>query len=57
MRRIFVQDGTLTPYLEAPEHGFRLCIHSRNFIAGPTILTNIQNAINTSRRMILLLTQ
>ena len=39
------------------EHGFLLCLHLRNFIAGTSIVTNITNAILGSRRVILLLSR
>ena len=47
---------TLLPYLEAPQCGFHLCIHDRDFVPGATITKNIMTAIEYSRRTILVLT-
>ena len=49
-------ENTLNPYLET-EHGFMLCIHNRNFLAGVSIISNIANAVDKSRRMIMMLTR
>ncbi len=46
-----------TRYLLEEEHGFELCVHSRNFIGGTAIATNITHAVRLSRRMIILLTE
>ncbi len=46
---------TLLPYLEAPQLGFHLCVHLRDFVPGATISTNIMTAIQYSRRVILVL--
>ena len=51
-----IEDGTEHMYLEK-EHGFLLCLHLRNFIAGTSIITNITNAILGSRRVILILSR
>ena len=47
--------GTLLPYLEAPQCGFHLCIHERDFVPGVAITKNIMTAIQYSRRTILVL--
>ncbi len=62
MKRIFTrgdpQDITQeTRYILEEEHGFELCVHSRNFIGGTAIATNITLAVQKSRRTIILLTQ
>ena len=44
------------PYLEAPQCGFHLCVHDRDFVPGITITKNIMTAIEYSRRTILVLT-
>ncbi|OWF38168.1 toll-like receptor 4 [Mizuhopecten yessoensis] len=46
---------TLFPKLEK-ELGFTLCMHFRDFLPGETIANNIINAVNNSRRTILILT-
>ncbi|XP_069128055.1 uncharacterized protein [Argopecten irradians] len=46
---------TLFPKLEK-ELGFTLCLHFRDFMPGETIANNIINAVNNSRRTILILT-
>ncbi len=46
---------TLLPYLEAPQCGFHLCVHERDFVPGANITTNIMTAIQYSRRTILVL--
>ena len=48
-------DG-VTPILEE-DHGFSLVLHQRDFLPGRTILANIQNAVSTTRRMIMLLSR
>ena len=47
---------TLMPHLEAPQCGFHLCVHDRDFVPGATINKNITTAIKYSRRTILILT-
>ena len=47
--------GTLLPYLEAPQCGFHLCVHERDFVPGVAITKNITTAIEYSRRTILVL--
>ncbi|OWF36139.1 neurogenic locus notch homolog protein 2-like [Mizuhopecten yessoensis] len=47
--------NTLFPKLEK-ELGFTLCLHHRDFLPGETIANNIINAIDNSRRTILILT-
>ena len=39
------------------EHGFKLMLHERDFVAGMTIRRNIINAIEHSRRMIVILSR
>ena len=46
---------TLLPYLEAPQCGFHLCVHQRDFVPTATICENITQAIKYSRRTILVL--
>ena len=47
--------NTLLPYLEAPQCGFHLCVHDRDFVPGVAITKNIMTAIQYSRRTILVL--
>ena len=47
--------NTLFPYLEAPQCGFHLCVHERDFVPGVAITKNIMTAIQHSRRTILVL--
>ena len=47
--------GTLLPYLEAPQCGYHLCVHDRDFVPGVAITKNIMTAIQCSRRTILVL--
>ena len=47
--------GTLMPYLEAPQCGYHLCVHDRDFVPGVAITKNIMTAIQYSRRTILIL--
>ncbi|XP_052268432.1 interleukin-1 receptor accessory protein-like [Dreissena polymorpha] len=47
--------NTLYPKLEK-ELGFTLCLHFRDFVPGETISNNIINAVDGSRRTILILT-
>ena len=47
---------TLTPYLES-ELDFSLILHERDFPGGVTIIENIIQALNRSRRMIMMLTR
>ena len=49
-------DGTLQPYLES-EFDFQLLLHERDFPGGVTIIENIIQAVQRSRRMIMLLTR
>ena len=44
---------TLMPHLEAPQCGFHLCIHDRDFVPGVAILENIGTAVEHSCRTIL----
>ena len=52
---LMLEDG-LTPILERV-HGFQLILHQRDFMPGRPILTNIAEAIQQSRRMIMLLSR
>ncbi len=56
MRRLFMVEGTMKPYLEE-EHGFKLTIHQRDFNIGVLIMHNIINAIQENRRMIMLISK
>ena len=47
----------LRPRLENSQPPFRLCLHERDFVAGAAVADNISAAINTSRRMVLLLSR
>ncbi len=44
-------------YILEEQHDMELCIHSRNFIAGILVTTNIINAVNVSRRTLILLSE
>ncbi len=58
MKRIFTTgDPEETLYILEEDHGFELCVHSRNFIGGTAIATNIVNAVRMSRRTIIFLTE
>ncbi len=58
MRRIFTTgDEQNTQYILEKEHGFQVCVHNKNFIAGVPIATSITNAVKFSRRVIVLLTE
>ena len=48
--------NTLMSYLEAPQCGFHICVHDRDFVPGVAITKNIMTAIQYSRRTILVLT-
>ena len=47
--------NTLLPYLEAPQCGYHLCVHERDFVPGVAITKNIMTAIQYSRRTIMVL--
>ncbi len=47
---------TLTPYLEE-EFDFNLILHERDFPGGVTIMANIVRAVDSTRRMILVLSK
>ena len=47
---------TLLLYLEAPQCGFHLCVHDRDFVPGVAIIKNIMTAIKYSQWTILVLT-
>ncbi len=58
MKHIFTtKDDDERKYILEEDHGFELCVHTRNFMAGILITTNIANAVRLSRRIIILLTQ
>ncbi len=44
-------------YILEENHGFELCVHTRNFIAGILVTRNIANAVRCSRKTIILLSQ
>ena len=44
-------------YLEEKEHNFTFRIHTRDFYGGRTIMTNIVDHVNQTRRMIMLLSK
>ncbi len=56
MTQLFMMEETLSPYLEE-EYGFSLILHERDFPGGVTIMANIINAVEKSRRMIMILTE
>ncbi len=56
MKSLFMIEGSLKPYLEE-EFDFSLILHERDFPGGVTIISNIINAVESSRRMIMLLTR
>ncbi len=39
------------------DHGFRLCLHERDFLAGYSILDRISNAVVKSRKVIFILSR
>ncbi len=51
------RDGRKPYYILEKKCGFQLCVHTRNFMAGALITTNIANAVNYSRKTIILLSQ
>ncbi len=53
---LFMVKGTKIPYLEQ-EHGFRIILHERDFPVGYTIMGNIVNAVERSRKMIMVLSK
>ena len=44
-------------FLESEEHGYKLCMHNRDFVPGNTILHNICTSIKHSRRLISVVTR
>ena len=56
MKKLMMVDGTLTPYLEA-EFGFGLILHERDFLGGVTIMSNVINAVECTRRMIMIISK
>ena len=56
MTKLLMMEDTLTPYLEE-EYGFSLILHERDFPGGVTIMANIINAVEKTRRMIMILTK
>ncbi len=58
MRRIFTTGGPQDiTYILEEQHGFELCVHSRNFMGGTAIATNIANAVRLSLRTIILISE
>ncbi len=58
MKKIFATDyQEFTEFILERDHGFELCVHSRNFQAGIPIMANIMNAVRLSRRTVVLLTE
>ncbi|XP_029021629.1 toll-like receptor 1 [Betta splendens] len=50
----WVHDALL-PNLEGPAGGLRICQHEKNFVAGKTIIENIINCVEKSRRSVFVL--
>ena len=48
--------GRLIPKLEG-QHGFKLCVHQRDFVVGLPIADNIMSAVSLSRRTLLVISQ
>jgi len=48
---------TLVPFLEENEPRLKLCIHQRDFKVGNTIVENIVEAIDSSRKVLIVLTK
>ncbi|XP_026213132.1 toll-like receptor 1 [Anabas testudineus] len=46
---------TLLPNLEGPAGGLRICQHEKNFVPGKTIIENIINCVEKSRRSVFVL--
>ena len=57
MLNLFMTAGTLTPYLEEKSYKFKMVLHERDFLGGRTIMSGIVDAINNSRRMIMVLSK
>ncbi|XP_067375533.1 toll-like receptor 1 isoform X2 [Channa argus] len=47
--------NTLLPNLEGPAGGLRICQHQKNFVPGKTIIENIINCVEKSRRSLFVL--
>ncbi|XP_041799445.1 toll-like receptor 1 [Chelmon rostratus] len=47
--------NSLLPNLEAPTGGLRICHHEKNFVPGKTIVENIINCVEKSRRSVFVL--
>lgn len=45
----------LLPNLEGPAGGLRICHHEKNFVPGKTIINNIMNCVEKSRRCVFVL--
>ena len=56
MMDIFLKYDQSTPILEE-DHGFELILHKRDFVPGQVILSNIVEAVNKSRKMLMLLSR
>ncbi len=58
MKAIFTtEDLENTQYILEEQDDMELCLHSRNFLAGILVTTNIINAVNVSRRTVILLSE
>ena len=56
MKEMFLKPDGLTGILEE-DHDFKLVLHQRDFLPGAAILHNIAHAVETSRRMVMLLSR
>ena len=56
MRKIFFKEDAVIPISEIEDH-FTLILHQRDFVPGRLILSNIEEAVTKSRRMIMLLSR
>ena len=56
MRKIFFKEDGVIPMLETEDH-FTLILHQRDFVPGRLIISNIEEAVTKSRRMIMLLSR
>ncbi len=56
VKTLFMIGESLTPYLEE-DHEFSLILHERDFPGGVTIMSNIINAVDSTRRTIMVLSK